>query len=258
MIRALRHGADRGQFSGLGEIVLDRPDKRNALTPGMLSEIGAQAKALEGDASVRAIVLRGEGSVFCAGFDLSLCRENSDALEQMLRGLSSAMRILRRCPKPVVIAAQGAAIAGGCALLGCADVVVTSQSAKLGYPVVRLGISPAVNAPVFLRTVGDRAARRRLLDPALIDGREAHRIGLATLCVDTPEDVVPRAQIEAMRLAAKPPGAFAATKRWLNEIDGSDRDEELDHALAASLALVGGDEERALLAQMWAKESGGS
>lgn len=258
MIRVERHGAEAGQFAGLGEIVIDRPDKRNALTPEMLTEIGSQAAALEVDAGVRAIALRGEGSVFCAGFDLSLCRENSDALEQMLRGLSSAMRTLRRCPKPVVIAAQGAAIAGGCALLGCADVVVTHASAKLGYPVVRLGISPAVNAPVFQRSVGDRAARARLLDPALMDGAEAHRIGLATFCVDTPEDVVPRAQVEAMRLASKPPGAFSVTKRWLNEIDGMDRDEELDRALAASLALVGSDEERALLAQMWAKERGGS
>lgn len=258
MIRLIRHGAASGQFSGLGEIVIDRPDKRNALTPVMLADISAGVQALETDASVRAITLRGEGAVFCSGFDLSLCRETSEALAQMLRGLSDAIRRLRRCPKPVVIAAHGAAIAGGCALLGGADLVVTNMEAKLGYPVVRLGISPAVNAPVFRRAVGDRAARARLLDPALFDGLEARRIGLATLCVDTTEDVIPRAQIEAMKLAAKPPGAFATTKLWLNEIEGSDRDGEMDRALGVSLSLVGGDEERALLAKMWAKESGGT
>lgn len=258
MIRVVRHGPDSGQFCGLGEIVIDRPDKRNALTPAMLEDLPARVLELEADGAVRAIVLRGQGQVFCAGFDLSLCRETSDALGAMLRGLSLSVRTMRRCTKPVVVAAQGAAIAGGCALLGGADLVVTSQCAKLGYPVVRLGISPAVTAPFLRLAVGDRPLRARLLDPQLFDGVEARRIGLATLCVDTPEDVVPRAQIEAMRLAAKPPGAYATTKRWLNEIEGSAEDDQIDRALAVSLGLVGGEEERALLAQMWAKESGGT
>lgn len=258
MIRVERHGAERGQFAGLGEIVIDRPEKRNALTPDMMRTIASHAQALEADENVRAIVLRGEGSVFCAGFDLSLCREDHSAMAELLKELSAVIKILRRCSKPVVIAAHGAAIAGGCALLGGADMVITNRDAKLGYPVVRLGISPAVNAPTLRRAIGDRPMRRRLLDPALFDGNEARRIGLAALCVDTPEDVTPRAQIEAMKLGAKPPAAFAVTKAWINEVDGSMDDAEMDRALGASLALVGGEEERMLLSQMWARESGGS
>lgn len=245
MIRIERHADPR--FAPVAEIILDRPAKRNALTPDMLDAITSHAQLLSADPSVRALLLRGEGEVFCSGFDLSLCRDDSRALAEMLRGLSTAIRTLRRTEKPVVIAARGAAIAGGCALLGGADLVIAHAEARFGYPVLRLGISPAVNAPTLQLAVGARATRERLLDTELISGAEAHRIGLVDRLVDLPEDVVPRSQLEAVKLAEKPPGAFAATKRWLNEIDGSADDAVFDRALAASLGLVGGAEERARL-----------
>lgn len=249
MIAVHRHTDPR--FAAIAEIAFDRADKRNALTPGMLDDLCARIGDLERDDSCRAILLRGEGRVFCAGFDLSLCRENSDALAAMLRGLSAAVRLLRRVPKPVVIAAQGGAIAGGCALLAGADLVIGDRDAKYGYPVVTLGISPAVNSPLLIRAIGPRAARERSLDPALITGEEARRIGLIDRVVDIPEDVLPRAQIEAAKLAEKPLAALAATKRWLNEIEGSDSDAEFDRALAASMALVGSAEERKRLENLW-------
>lgn len=252
LIRTVRHADPR--FAAIGEIVIDRADKRNALTPDMISRITELARELDADQSCGAVLLRGEGDVFCAGFDLSLCKENSDALAAMLRGLSEACRVLRGLSKPVVIAARGAAIAGGCALVCSADFVVTDQGAKLGYPVVRLGISPAVNAPVVTRRIGVGHARERLLDWGLVSGEEALRIGLADLCVDLPEDVIPRAQIEAARLAEKPRGAMAATKRWLNEVDGSDTAAEFERGLAVSLALVGSAEERERLAGLWRSE----
>ncbi|HBS28210.1 MAG TPA: enoyl-CoA hydratase [Phycisphaerales bacterium] len=251
MIRTERLDHGGPGFAGVAEIVLDRAEKRNALTPAMLDEMVVRAEALNADPSVRAIVLRGEGSVFCAGFDLSLCRDDPTPLAEMLRGLARAIRALRRGRVPVVAAAHGGAIAGGCALLGAADLVVGDRRGKYGYPVVSLGISPAVSAPTLRRAVGERAARARLLDPALIDGDEAKRIGLLDLCTEIPEDVVPRAQIEAGALGRKPPGALAATKRWLNEVEGTLGDAELDTALAASLAIVGSREERERLATLF-------
>jgi enoyl-CoA hydratase/carnithine racemase len=242
MVRIERH--PEPCFFGVAEIVLDRPEKRNALTPTMLDALADAVDVLAGDPSAKTLLLRGEGSVFCAGFDLSLCKQDSSALAAMLRGLSRAVRRLRRAEKPVIVAAHGGAVAGGCALLAGADLVIGDARAKYGYPVVRLGISPAVNAPLLRLAVGPRAARERSLDPELISGVDARRIGLIDRLVDIPEDVLPRAQIEAARLAAMPPLAFAATKRWLNEIEGSDRDDDMDRALAASLALVGTEEER--------------
>ncbi|MBL0927687.1 MAG: enoyl-CoA hydratase/isomerase family protein [Phycisphaerales bacterium] len=236
---------------GVAELVIDRPEKRNALTPAALADLASHAAALDADPSVRAIVLRGEGRHFCAGFDLLLCRDDPHILARLLTGLSHAVRVLRRLSKPVVGAVHGSAIAGGCALLGGCDIVITHPDAKLGYPVLPLGISPAVSYPTLRLAVGDRHARQLLLHPALITGEDARRLGLVHRIVHIPEDVIPRAQIEASQLASKPPHAVAATKRWLNTIDGSLDDAAFNAALSASTALVGSPEERTLLARAW-------
>src|SRR5690606_31084299 len=108
----------------------------------MMVNLREAVERVSGDANVRALLLRGEGPVFCAGFDLDACRHDPLAMRALLTGLSATILALRTCPCPVVIAAQGAAIAGGCALLGGADFVVTDAQARFGYPVTLLGISP--------------------------------------------------------------------------------------------------------------------
>lgn len=251
MIRVERHLDQRGPF---GEIVVARADKRNALSVRMLEEMARGIADLAADDRLGALVVRGDGRFFCAGFDLPACLDDPEQLRGMLRGLSSVVRGLRRFPRPVVLAVQGGAVAGGCALLGGADVVVVDRSAKLGYPVLKLGISPAVTAPM-LRLLG-RACRERLFDPELIGAEEAVRIGLAHIQVDLPDDVVPRAQTEAMKFAVKPAAAVARTRAWLNEIEGSLGDAEFDRALEVSLSLVGSPEERGLLAAVLGKPRG--
>jgi methylglutaconyl-CoA hydratase len=240
-----------GKDRAFGEIILDRPDKRNALTVEMLNGMVAAAGEMAKDTRIGAVVLRGEGRTFCSGFDMPACVDRPGLLGDLLRGLSKVIRVLRRLPVPVVAAVQGGAVAGGCALLCAADLVVTEPSAKLGYPVVKLGISPAVNAPVLVNCVGEHVARALLLDPMLISGEEARRIGLARILVMLPDDVVPRAQNEAMKFALKPRAAMARTKAWLNEIDGSLDDAALDRALEASLRIVGSAEQRVLMAEMF-------
>lgn len=254
-VRIERHAAgEPGVASAFGEIVLDRPAKRNALSAGMLDALVRAAGELAQDERVRAIVLRGEGKAFCAGFDLSVCVDDPEALAPLLSGLAAAVRALRLCEKPVVVGAHVAAIAGGCALLGAGDVVVADEQAKLGYPVTSIGVSPAVSAPTLRGLMRGGGARTRLLEPTLVTGDEAHRLGMVHRLVHLPEDVVPRAQLIAQQLAGKPPEAMAATKRWLNRIDGFGQPPDdaglalLDDALAASLGLVGSDEQRVLLA----------
>lgn len=236
-------------------VVLDRADKRNALTPDSLANIEAVAHEVRaGAGKADAVVLAGEGPVFCAGFDLELCADDPAMTAALMTRLSHAVRALRRLPAPVVVAAHGAAIAGGCALLGGGDVVVTDRSAKIGYPVARLGMSPAVSAPTVRRAVAGGGLRRLMLDPGLISGAEAARLGLVHELVEEPADVRGRAIEIAESLAAKPTHGLHATKRWLNEVDGSDEDDEFEGALAASLAITGGDEERALLSAAWGRE----
>jgi len=236
---------------GVGEVILDRAEKRNALTPAMTDALIEAVRTADDDPSCNCILLRGEGDAFCAGFDLKMCYEIPGTLGQLLRKLSVAVRTLRHATKPVVIASHGAAIAGGCALLGGADYVVTESNAKLGYPVVTLGISPAVSAPTLIRSVGAGNARERLLEPRVFRGEEAMRIGLAHECVQDASTCDLRARKIARSIASKPPHAMMVTKRWLNEVDGTDTDDEFERALNVSLALVGNDEEHEALQAMW-------
>lgn len=217
-------------------IFLARPEQRNALTPDMLGGLLRALDTLE--IQGRAIVLAGDGEAFCAGFDLRLCQQDLGALRELLTLLSRTVLRMRAARVPVVIAAHGAAIAGGCALLGGADHAVTNEGAKLGYPVVSLGLSPAVSAPFLSAAVTDADCRERLLDPGLISGGDALRIGLAHECVAEPADVLPAAVRAGANLASKPAHAFAAAKDWLDEIERQNlgaRGQDL--ASAAGLAL---------------------
>ncbi len=235
----------------IATITLARPEKKNALTPAMLADLnGAIAST---DPVAKVLLLHGDGDAFCSGFDLSLCRDNSDALRDLLSGLSGAIAALRELPIPVILAVHGAAIAGGCALLGGADIVITHADCKLGYPVVKLGISPAVSMPFLMPAVGPAHARARALDPSLITGEEARRIGLAHECLVAPTDVLPRARTIAAELAAKPAVGLTATKSWLNELDCTADPTRAGRGLITSLALVGSIEERERLASLWTR-----
>ncbi|HZW08313.1 MAG TPA: enoyl-CoA hydratase/isomerase family protein [Phycisphaerales bacterium] len=246
MIRVERRDA-------IAAVVLARPERRNALTPEMLSELARAITQL--GASAGCVLLCGQGPTFCSGFDLAACRDSPDgsAMRELLVGLDSAVRALRSCPAPVVVACQGGAIAGGCALVAGGDFAVADRAAKLGYPVVRLGISPAVSGPTLLPRIGPGAARVRMLDPGLIDAAEALRLGLISSVVETPEEVGPAAERLAIELAAKPRAGMVATKRWLNELDGTAAADR--RALEVSLGLAGGPEEAELLGAFWARRA---
>ncbi len=235
-------------------IVLDRPNQRNALTPAMLRAIPELADEAVAQGA-RAIVLRGEGRIFCAGFDLKGCVEDPRMMRDLLLALAEAIRALRQCPVPSVVACHGAAIAGGCALLGGADVVVANADAKLGYPVVRLGVSPAVSGPYLRQSIGDGPARARMLDTEIITGRRANELGLVHEVVGNVEEVGMRAMQIAQELADKPQSALAATRGWLTEIAGPGKPES-ERALAVSLELVGSSEERERLEAIWGASDG--
>jgi len=229
---------------GVGLVRLARPEKRNAMTPRMLEELCEGAEAA--DRSSRAVLVCGAGSVFCAGFDLDLCAEDESVLGALLEGLSRAIVTLRGLAAPVVLAAHGAAIAGGCALLGGADVVVADAGAKLGYPVVRLGVSPAVSAPFLRGMVEGGPCRDRLLDPGLISGEEGARRGRVHGGVGGRGGGGPAAERIAADLAGKPGEGLRATKGWLAEI-GAEGPEAAGLAAEGSVGLAGSAEQRGLL-----------
>ncbi|MBC8201529.1 MAG: enoyl-CoA hydratase/isomerase family protein [Planctomycetes bacterium] len=234
--------------TGVLHVTLHDPSKRNALGLEMFDAIDDALSHI--NTQTRCVLLQGEGPVFCAGFDMKACVDDIAILKIYILRLSTLIRSLRRLPVPVVAAAHGAAIAGGCALLTGCDFIVGSKESKYGYPVHRIGISPAVTIPTLFQKLGNGQARTLALSGRIIGGNEALAIGLLTHLEETNERATETSLRLADSLANKPPLALQTTKRWLNELDGSLNDELFD-APANHSATVLGEETKTLLNQVW-------
>jgi methylglutaconyl-CoA hydratase len=246
-------------------IVLRDPTRRNALDSAALAQFEALVKEVTRSADIDVVVIEGEGASFCSGFDLAACAEVPARARDLLAGLAACVCALRELDMPVVARVQGAALAGGCALLTGCDFVVVATDAQLGYPVHRIGISPAVTTPTLLSRMGP-GARALLLSNELIDGRTALARGLATHCAE-PAELDTEVDRLVERLLAKGPTAMRATKRWIREIErrgagdigpSTGRDGAATAAAcSASLELVAGDEFASMLRTFWAARSQG-
>jgi methylglutaconyl-CoA hydratase len=235
---------------GVLRVTLQDAKKRNALGVEMFDAIDGALQSLDGQ--TRCVLLAGEGPVFCAGFDMRACVDNIEVLEIYILRLSKLIRTLRRVSVPVVVAAHGAAIAGGCAVLTGCDFVVGSKEAKYGYPVHQIGISPAVTIPTLFQKVGEGRARSLSLSGEIIYGSDAYAMGLLSHLEETDTQAIAIASALAMELSKKPPIALQATKRWLNELDGSLDDERFDLPAIQSSSSLGEETER-MLRQLWEK-----
>lgn len=243
--------------SGVAELTLRDAPRRNALGTAMFDALHAALSAAHDRPTerMRVLLLRGDGPVFCGGFDLSECVQRPATLRTLVERLSAAVRSLRALPVPVVAQVQGAALAGGCALLAGCDFVVVSPDAQLGYPVHRIGVSPAVSLPALLPMAGAGRAREAAMGGTLYTGSEAVRVGLATQVAPSTGDLAAAVQALGERLASKGPHALQVTKAWLNELDGTMDAARFVHAAAASAAAAEGDEFATLLAAFWSQRT---
>ena len=219
-------------------LILHRPERRNALCPELADALIEAAERLAADGAVRAAVLTGSGDSFCAGADLaSLKALREAALEENRRDSSRFLRLFRTLatfPKPLVAAVNGPALAGGCGLATCCDVILASPSATFGYPEVRVGFVAAMVLVLLARQLGDRRARELLLSAAPIAAEEAVRIGLASRLCEAGA-LREEAAALAAKLARGAPGALALTKELLWTTSGLSLDQAL--ALAATSNL---------------------
>ena len=235
---------------GVTRITLNNPEKRNALGIEMFDAIDSAIDSI--DANAKCVLLSGEGSVFCSGFDMKACAENVSILGTYIKRLSVLIRALRRLHCPVVVAAHGAAIAGGCAVLTGCDFMVGSVEGKYGYPVHRIGISPAVTIPTLFQKLGQGRARALVMSGETLNGSSAFRSGLLTHLEENDEQVAHRALEIAQSLAEKPPVALQATKRWLNVLDGSLDNDRFDKPANDSASSIGNQTQK-LLSVLWKK-----
>lgn len=236
---------------GIDRITLNDRQRRNALSLAMFDALDAAVQTVSTDETIRVLLLRGEGGTFCAGFDLKSAADDPPLIGQFIHRLSHVNRALRRLPCVVIAAVDGAAVAGGCAMLSACDMVIAAPDATFGYPVHRIGVSPAVTIPTLAMAIGDGPARTLLMSGELIDGKRAYEIGLATHLAASAESLHTEAEALAGNMAAKPPHALRVIKAWSNEIDGSLDDARFDGPANGSASLANGDEAAAMLRAFW-------
>jgi methylglutaconyl-CoA hydratase len=203
--------------SGVRTITLNRPERRNAMTPEMQMELIAAIKeAAEGDC--RVVVLAGAGNAFCSGLDLAALQGMKDRSEAEHRldveRIARLFRTLYELPKPTIAAVHGAAIAGGTGLAMICDFTFAVPDAKFGYTEVRIGFVPALVSAYLALQIGDKRSRDLLLTGRLFDAAEAYRLGLVNEII-APEGLTTRVEALCKVLTANSPQSLAATKRLL-------------------------------------------
>jgi methylglutaconyl-CoA hydratase len=208
---------------GVLTLVLNRPDKRNALDAATLDALHAGLERAGLEAAVRVVAIRGAGKDFCAGADLQELLASADKPPE--ENERAAMRLgglfvrMRQLPKPVVAIVHGRALAGGAGLATACDLVIAAEDAQVGYPEIQRGFVPAMVMTLLRRLTGEKLAFDLAATGRVLTAREALEAGLVSR-------VVPSGQLDAeagrvlRSLCESSPSAMALTKRQFYELDG--------------------------------------
>lgn len=206
---------------GIVQLTLNRPERLNALTTGLLARLAQALDDVADDPAMRAVILAGSGRAFCAGFDLDeITATQSLGLPELLRNqeqwAASVQRIVD-VPVPVIAAIDGPAVGAGMSLALAADMRVVTERAKFGAAFVRIGLSGADLGLSWTlpRVVGMGIAAELMLTGRPVDGVEAHRIGLANR-VSTEAELLSTALELAAAVAANSPFGVRLTKQVLH------------------------------------------
>ncbi|MDG1311800.1 MAG: enoyl-CoA hydratase/isomerase family protein [Porticoccaceae bacterium] len=217
------------------KIWLNRPEAKNALSAEMTDELNLVLDSVRDDRSIRTIVLRGKGGVFCAGGDIKGFKSGMQATDasevaKSNRTFGDLMIKLNEQPQVVIILVEGAAIGGGLGLACVADVTLVTADARFRLSETSLGIPPAQIAPFVTERVGLTQARRLMLTGARFKGEEAVTLGIAHGVASDVTDLEAQCETILGHIKACAPGANAVTKGILFETLRRPRAEALDFA----------------------------
>jgi enoyl-CoA hydratase/carnithine racemase len=202
---------------GASEIVLDRPEKLNALG---LDDVAALREAFDRAAAegVRAVLLRAEGRAFCVGRDLTGLSDDEDVSETLRVHFNQLIRTIRACGVPTVAAVQGPCVGAGTGLALACDLVVAAESARFGSPFGRLGAIPDSGFHWFITTrLGTALAKDMVLTGRELSGEQAAAAGLIARCVPEPQ-LWTTARALADEVAAGPTTAFGLSLALIDDV----------------------------------------
>jgi enoyl-CoA hydratase len=206
----------RSEIKGrVAVVTLDAPARRNALTLGLVDEIGAALDAIESDPGVGAVIVTGAPPAFCAGADLShLGSSQRQGLSHIYEGF---LRV-GRSALPTIAAVNGAAVGAGVNLALACDVILAGESARFDTRFIDLGLHPGGGHTWMLqRRIGSQAAAALVLFGRTLDGRQAERAGLAWSCVPDGE-LLPLALEMASAAAGAPRDLVERIKQTMRDV----------------------------------------
>jgi methylglutaconyl-CoA hydratase len=213
---------------GIAHVTLARPEARNAFNAETIEQLHDVFARITATDDVRAVVLAGEGKVFCGGADIGWMRESLelsfDANVADAERMSDMFRTIDNCPKPVIGQIHGAALGGGAGLAAVCDIAIAADDAIFGFTEVKLGIIPAVISPFVLAKIGASHARALFLTGERFDARRAKHIGLV-------HEVVPAVELGAAvehcleELFTAGPAAVRAAKLLIRRVIDNDYDD---------------------------------
>jgi methylglutaconyl-CoA hydratase len=230
---------------GVAVLMLDMPERHNALAPQMIAELTEAAERLGADPAVRVVVLTGNGKSFCAGGDLAWMKEqmaaDAETRAREARKLAAMLGALDRMPKPLIGRVQGQAFGGGIGMMSVCDVAVGVEGAKFGLTETRLGLIPATIGPYVVARMGAARARRVFMSARIFDAAEAVELGLLAKAVAS-EDLDAAVEAEVAPYLACAPGAVAKAKALVAALEPRVNDAVVDMTIAALVDAWESDE----------------
>jgi methylglutaconyl-CoA hydratase len=219
---------------GIATVTLNRPEKRNALSPQMIQDVLDALDHVE-HCSCGVLVITGAAEAFCAGLDLDHLKALVDRTQAEHREDSQRIAWLMRrvydFPKPTIAAVNGPAIAGGTGIVSVCDFAYAVPTAKFGYTEARIGFVPAIVSTFLVEQVGARVARDLMLTARIFEAEEARTIGLINGVVEA-ADLLAAVHKTAQTLLANSPASLDATKKLLSAYAAERLDFELEHGIA--------------------------
>jgi len=210
-------------------IWFNRPEKRNALSSDLLNDIKLTLSATNKDRSIRGIIFRGKGGIFCAGADLEGIKKIASGVDQahenslkMSFEVGELFRMINNAPQVTVSAIEGAAMAGAFGIACASDLILTMKDAKFALTETRIGLTPAQIAPYVINRLGFSKAKKLMLLGSMIDGNKAYELGLADYIANTYDEfsqILLNIKDEVKKCA---PNAVAITKEILSLNQGID------------------------------------
>ncbi len=219
--------------NGTEVILLNRPEKRNALHPEMVGQLRKKMIEIEEDDSIKVVIIAGEGNSFCAGADLEYLNQlrgySVTENENDSQSLAELFLQIYKLSKPTIAAVNGPAIAGGCGLASVCDFIVANKEhAKFGYSEVKIGFLPAIVSIFLIKRVGEGIAKQLLLSGEIIEANRAYEIGFVNyLANNSMKDALALSE----KLMKNSSFSMKLTKQMVHSVGNLNVDEAVDYCI---------------------------